>query len=145
MIDEERKAIEYYNSKEYSFSVDMDIEEFKKAFGIEETEEDTFEKHQIRFETLLNLIKKQQKEIEELKNGNIDFWISDKEIETRIKNKFISKDKIKAKIEELKAIADNGANAVRFAMTHEDEIERIQKQKDIGTMVEILQSLLEKE
>ena len=53
--------------------------------------------------------------------------------------------KIKAKIEELKLIADNGANAVRFAMTHDDEVERIQKQKDIRTMVDILQSLLEKE
>lgn len=51
---------------------------------------------------LLNLIEKQQKEIEDLKNGQIDFWISDKEIEERIRNKFVSKDKIKAKIEELK-------------------------------------------
>lgn len=51
---------------------------------------------------LRQAIEKQQKEIEELKNGQIDFWISDKEIEERIKNKFVSKDKIKAKIEEIK-------------------------------------------
>ena len=60
-------------------------------------------------------------------------------------NNYISKEKIKAKIEELKLIADNGANAVRFAMTHDDEVERIQKQKDISAMIDILQSLLEKE
>lgn len=56
---------------------------------------------------------------------------------------YINKDKIKRKIDELKEIADNGANAVRFAMTHDDEIERIQKQKDISTMINILQELLE--
>ena len=48
------------------------------------------------------MFEKQQKEIEELKNGQIDFWISDKEIEERIRNKFVNKDKIKAKIEEVK-------------------------------------------
>lgn len=42
----------------------------------------------------INAFDNQQKEIEELKNGNIDFWISDKEIETRIKSKYISKYKI---------------------------------------------------
>ena len=52
-------------------------------------------------ETILNLIEKQSKEIEELKNGQIDFWISDKEIEERIRNKFVSNDKIKAKIEDI--------------------------------------------
>ena len=51
---------------------------------------------------LIDIIEKQQKEIEELKNGQIDFWISDKEIEERIRNKFVNKDKIKAKIEEYK-------------------------------------------
>jgi len=50
-------------------------------------------------EILLNLIEKNSKEIEELKNGQIDFWISDKEIEERIRNKFVSKDKIKAMLE----------------------------------------------
>lgn len=50
---------------------------------------------------LLDLYNKQQKEIEELKNGQIDFWISDKEIEEKIKNKFISKDKIIEMIKEL--------------------------------------------
>lgn len=90
---------------------------------------------------IVDIVNEQSKEIEELKDKNkfLNWYFENQ------KENFIHKDKIKAKIEEIKAIADNGANAVRFAMTHEDEIERIQKQKDIGTMVEILQSLLEKE
>lgn len=69
MTDEERKAIEYYTNNEYTFGfeTDMDMEHFKKALGIEETEEDTFEKHQMRFKTLLNLINKQSKQIQEYK------------------------------------------------------------------------------
>ena len=67
LSEEEKKAIEYYNNNEYTFGfeVDMDMEEFKKAIGIEETEEDTFEKHQMRFKTLLNLIEKQQEQLQE--------------------------------------------------------------------------------
>lgn len=60
-----------------------------------------------------------------------------------ILNELDNKDKeIKEKIEWLREISDNGANAVRFAATHDDEIERIQKQKDISTMIGILQELL---
>lgn len=65
MNDEEKKAIEYYQNKEVSFSVDFDTENLLKALGI--TEEDSFENHQIRFKTLLNLIEKLKKENEELK------------------------------------------------------------------------------
>lgn len=65
--EEEKKAIDYYENNEYSFGfeADFDIENFKKAIGIEETDEDTFERHQIRFKTLLNLIEKQQKELKQ--------------------------------------------------------------------------------
>lgn len=49
---------------------------------------------QLKIIELNRIIRKQQKEIEELKNGQIDFWISDKEIEERIRNKFVSKDKL---------------------------------------------------
>ena len=64
---EEKKAIEYYSNKEVSFSVDFDTEKLLKALGI--TEEDSFENHQIRFKTLLNLITKLQKENEILKRA----------------------------------------------------------------------------
>lgn len=60
-----------------------------------------------------------------------------------IKEMYISKDKIREEIEHLEKIADNGINAVRFAASEEDEIKRIQKQKDIGAMIDILQELLE--
>lgn len=65
MNEEEKKAIEYYQNKEVSFSVDFDTENLLKALGI--TEEDRFENHQIRFKILLNLIEKLKKENEELK------------------------------------------------------------------------------
>ena len=65
MNEEEKKAIEYYQNKEVSFSVDFDTEKLLKALGI--SEEDSFENHQIRFKTLLNLIEKLQKENEKLK------------------------------------------------------------------------------
>ena len=80
-----------------------------------------------------NLIEKQSKEIEELKNGQIDFWINDKEIEERIRNKFVSKDKIKAKIEVMNT---NIVNAEKFDCDYIGQC-RFAKY--------VLQSLLEKE
>ena len=61
---------------------------------------------------------------------------------TALKERQADKDRIKEKIEWLREISDNGINAVRFAATHDDEIERMQKQKDISTMIGILQELL---
>lgn len=66
---EEEKAIKYYENKDISFSVDFDTKKLLEALGI--TEEDSFENHQIRFKTLLNLIEKLQKENEELKQSLI--------------------------------------------------------------------------
>lgn len=70
MNKEERKAIEYYQDKEISFGVNFDTEKLLRELGI--TEEDSFEKHQIRFKTLLNIIEKLQKENEKLKNKLLD-------------------------------------------------------------------------
>ena len=72
MNEEEKKATNYYKNNEYSFEfeIDMDMEKFKKVLGIEETDEDTWEKHQMRFKTLVNLIEKQQEELEDLKDFN---------------------------------------------------------------------------
>lgn len=64
LSEEEKKAIEYYQNKEVSLSVGFDTEKLLKALGI--TEEDSFENHQIRFKTLLNLIEKLQKENEDI-------------------------------------------------------------------------------
>ena len=68
MSEEEKDAIEYY--KNYSGQVELEFEfemkesnweELKRYFGI--TEEDSFENHQIRIKTLINLIKTQNKMI----------------------------------------------------------------------------------
>ena len=64
LSEEEKKDIEYYQNKEVSLSVDFDTEKLLKALGI--TEEDSFENHQIRFKTLLNLVEKLQKENEDI-------------------------------------------------------------------------------
>lgn len=99
LSEEEKIAIDYYINNEYSFGfeTDMDIESFKKAIGIEETDEDTWEKHQIRFKTLLNLIEKQQKELEQEKEKNKELFLQyEKEVdklEYQITT-MISKDKI---------------------------------------------------
>lgn len=50
-------------------------------------------------------------------------------------------DKINKKIEWLKQISDNGINAVRFAASYEDEIERKERQKNISTTINILEEL----
>ena len=94
MNKEEKKAIEYYQNKEVSFSVDFDTENLLKALGI--TEKDSFENHQIRFKTLLNLIEKLQKENEEYsKQLDLDY----------VDKNYISKQKIKDEIEELQLVA----------------------------------------
>lgn len=71
MNEEEKKAIEYFKNKEISFEfeIDGDMEKLKSALGI--TEDDDFDKQVLRVKTLLNLIEKQQKEIE-LKDKVID-------------------------------------------------------------------------
>ena len=90
MTDEEKEALEILNKTEWD------------VFMI----------------TIKNLIEKQQKEIEDLKQKNeyLPAWVG---------KKYVSKDKIKAKIEELKETAD------------EDN-------KDDFIRIEVLQSLLEK-
>ena len=67
MTKEEKEAIEYFKDKEVSFEVDFDKAVLLKALGIEETEEDSFDKCVFRIDTLINLILKLKKENEELK------------------------------------------------------------------------------
>lgn len=116
LSEEEKKAIEYYQNKEVSFSVGFDTEKLLKALGI--TEEDSFENHQIRFKTLLNLIEKLQKENEEkttillagaekvkqLEKENKDLKADNYELNNRITDLLenIPVQKVKDKIEELK-------------------------------------------
>jgi translation initiation factor 2 beta subunit (eIF-2beta)/eIF-5 len=99
MNKEERKAIEYYQDKEISFGVNFDTEKLLRTLGI--TEEDSFENHQIRFKTLLNLIEKLQKENEELKQEmEKRKWVHIKENGEVEPLFYISKDKIREKIKD---------------------------------------------
>ena len=72
MTDEEKKAIEFIKSELQDEKVRNDYQSLTGLYG------------NLEIEIILNLIEKQSKEIEELKNGQIDFWISDKEIEESI-------------------------------------------------------------
>lgn len=66
MNKEEKEAIAFYKNKEYSFELDWTKEQtqtFKKALGLDK--EPSFEEHQIKIQTLLNLIDKLQKENKE--------------------------------------------------------------------------------
>lgn len=93
--------------KDILFQIDMQLyDEFNDKFcemndnlGTIYTYKDIDDLEKLEKETEIKLlrkaIEKQQKEIEELKNGQIDFWISDKEIEERIRNKFVNKGKLK--------------------------------------------------
>lgn len=139
MTEEEKKAIEYYNNNEYTFEfeTDMNMDEFKKALGIEETEEDSFEKHQMRFKTLINLIEKQQKEIErekqysdfykdlcdkqqkeieELKKDNNHQWEERCKLTFELEN-YIDKDKIREKIEKYEKDYERQDKEELFNMT----------------------------
>lgn len=124
---EEEKAIKYYQNKDISFSVDFDTKKLLEALGI--TEEDSFENHQIRFKTLLNLIEKLQKENEELKH-KYDKALSDL---IKIKKEQIPVQKVKDEIEELEK---NTEDYFFYKLTSKD----IRK-----TIVAILQELLESE
>lgn len=87
LSDEEKKAIERLNIYKEKIKDELypilDFEE-EKAIGV-----------------VLNLIEKQSKEIEELKKPKYVINCETHEI-TKLTNDFVSKDKIKAKIEEVK-------------------------------------------
>ena len=74
MNDKEKKAIKYYEDKEVSFSCNFDTKKLLEALEI--TEDDSFENHQIRFKTLINLIKRQNKIIDKI----VDTIVGDKKI-----------------------------------------------------------------
>lgn len=76
MTKKEKEAIEYYarpENVEMSFSCDFDTEQLLESLGIERHEEDSFENHTYRFKALINLIEKQQAEIEDLRKQKIEY------------------------------------------------------------------------
>lgn len=138
MTDEEKKAIEYWKTH-------MEILHWNTQLASE---------HYIK--VLLDLIEKQQKEIEKLKDIN-------KKLEARkymlntitgevtaipIDNNYISKDKIKAKIEELEIEQESNREDLRIAIDNLlfQNIDKIADKISINMSVRgILQSLLDKE
>lgn len=125
MSDEERKAIKEVNH----------FKELTRYWQEEEYEEKEIAGY---IEIILNLIEKQSKEIEELKEKNeyLPNWVS---------KKYVSKDKIKAKIEEIdeeikvkREIAKKPIDRVSGRLLT-DSIVELEKVK------RVLQSLLEEE
>ena len=131
MNKEEKKAIEYYQNKEVSFSVDFDTEKLLKALGI--TEKDSFENHQIRFKTLLNLIEKLQKENEEYsKQLDLDY----------VDKNYISKKKIEDTIEELKGKLEDISKRREKSKTKEEETVLLCLEIRTDERIKTLQELL---
>ena len=64
------------------------------------------------------------------------------ELENSIPISFIEKI-IKEKIEWCIKASNSGLNAIQYACSKEDEIERIERQKNISTMISILEEILQ--
>ena len=88
---------------------------------------------------LKKVIEKQQKEIEELKKPKYNINCKTNEI-TKLTNDFVSKDKIKAKIEEIK-------NECKYCDFADEICEELLQNNNCtqGNTLKVLQSLLEKE
>ena len=126
MTDEERKAFQYY--KECN---EKDLENYEYLGDVS--------KKQAKYlELLLDLIKKQSKEIEELKKPKYIINCETNEI-TTLTNDFISKDKIKAKIEEVDIQLQKLKDGLTGRKTNFVNKNMLFAQK------KVLQSLLEKE
>lgn len=94
-------------------------------------------------EILLNLIEKQQKEIEDLKKPKYIINFETNEI-TKLTNEFISKDKIKAKIEECREILYSFEKELELKANKNKFIHKESMNCLLG-QISILQSLLEEE
>ena len=132
----------------------MDIEEKKAIEWVKNNLEETIKLGQkyglqeaIKKQTIiLNLIEKQQKEIEELKDTNKKLYEIGKQnaIQELINNDYISKDKIKAKIEELNKQEQDLQNNINDEEREEYSDANISWElMDIHIRREVLQLLLE--
>lgn len=137
---EEEYAIGYYMDKEFSVELEIkdDKGEFLKALGIN-TEDFSFESHLIRFKTLLNLIEKQRKEIEE-KDELLKFnknYINrlEQDLFGNASNYVVPKQKIREKIKELseedRAYTDELSEPDSNFKIIDKNLKRIKNQVDI--------------
>ena len=133
LSDEEKKAIERFKNFIYTYQ-DVIEDEYSDY-----EEKESAKEYQEVSEKILNLIEKQSKKIEELtldleemtksNNHKKENWVH-----KSILNSYISKDKIKAKIEEIQQRRENDGEC-------ELALHGFQREAKI----EVLQSLLEKE
>lgn len=129
MLDEEKKAIEFVKSELQDEKIARnDYQSLTGLYG------------NLEIEIVLNLIEKQSKEIEELKEKNIQVAHGGRRFNTEgiILKDYISKEKIREKIEKLKKEGDyrdiyNPTGRVHFMKEETDY------------KIEILQELLEEE
>ena len=130
MSDEEKKAIEKLSSKQNETTWVDTIRQIKR-----EEINDAVITRQKYITTILNLIEKQQKEIEKLKQEMEERLIGREEITKyemgyEIENNYISKDKIRDKIKELEN-KKNCGNSIVFW--------------EISSQIDLLKELLEEE
>lgn len=137
--EKEKEAIGYYMDKEISVELEInDVKgEFLKALGI--TENDNLESHLIRFKTLLHLIEKQNKEINE-KDRLLKFNVKyinqlEQDLFENASNYVIPKEAIREKIEELeredKAYTDELSEPDSNFKIIDKNLKRIKNQVDI--------------
>lgn len=124
MSDEEKKALERID-----YIQDFIIENGQYNADVNDME---------YFSKILNLIEKQQKEIEELKKPKYVINCKTNEI-TKLTNDFVSKDKIKAKIEPVLKQLE------RKMQEEYNKYGNSREYQDIADAYNFLQSLLEKE
>ena len=130
LSDEEKKAIERFKNFIYTYQ-DVIEDEYSDY-----EEKESAKEYQEVSQKILNLIEKQSKEIEELKEEKAKRqWVHIKENGEVEPLFYVSKDKIKAKIEELD-------NQKRQWIEDRDNKH---KDSEIIYAIEVLQSLLEKE
>ena len=136
---EEEYAIGYYMDKEICAEIEIEGngKDFLEALGI--TEDSSFESHLIRFKTLLNLIEKQRKEIEE-KDELLKFnknYINrlEQDLYGNASNYVVPKEKIREKIKELseedRAYTDELLEPDSSFKIIDKNLKRIKNQTDI--------------
>lgn len=123
LSDEEKKALKELTEIKELVEEDLKYKDYEVAATLDQIDLESLV-------TVLNLIEKQSKEIEELKKPKYIINFKTNEI-TKLTNDFVSKDKIKVKIEELKEDIKYSANPLSI------------DNSKFG--IKVLQSLLEKE
>lgn len=137
LSDEEKKAIQMIKNQKEEVDEALIAMEIPENYIGEDVEQEYLE-WQKNADIILNLIEKQQKEIEELKEDNKHQWEERCKLTFELENS-TSNDKIKAKIEPKLKELDEQINEEWKKYGNSKELQ------DMEDMYNFLQSLLEKE